>query len=258
MTYANRSRHPERFARPASACALATLFLVALFLSLVVATSAAAFDSTAPVLLLEVNGAIDPINAQYVVNGLDAASRVGAQAALIEMDTPGGLDSSMRQITGAMMSSSVPVIVYVTPNGARAGSAGVFIMMAADVGAMAPGTNIGAAHAVDLGSGGATNVPADETVKVTNDAAAYARTLATARHHDAVWAEESVRQSVALSANEALSQGVIDLVSADRTTLLANLDGRSIVRGANTSIVRGANTLNLRAFRVENQGVHAG
>jgi membrane-bound serine protease (ClpP class) len=237
MTYANRSRHPERFARPASACALATLFLVALFLSLVVATSAAAFDSTAPVLLLEVNGAIDPINAQYVVNGLDAASRVGAQAVLIEMDTPGGLDSSMRQITGAMIASPVPVIVYVTPNGARAGSAGVFIMMAADVGAMAPGTNIGAAHPVDLGSGGATNVPADETVKVTNDAAAYARTLATARHHDAVWAEESVRQSVALSANEALSQGVIDLVSADRTTLLANLDGRSIVRGANTLIL---------------------
>ena len=103
---------------------------------------------------------------------------------LIELDTPGGLDSAMRQITGAMLRSPVPVIVYVTPDGARAGSAGVFIMMAADVAAMAPGTNIGAAHPVDLAAV-ATNLPDDERIKVTNDAAAYMRTLATTRHHDA-------------------------------------------------------------------------
>lgn len=222
----------------------ALLLLTATFFAV---TAVAAIDSAAPVLLLTVDGAIDPINAQYVVNGLDAAARDGAQAVLIEMDTPGGLDSSMRQITGAMIASPVPVIVYVTPNGARAGSAGVFIMMAADVGAMAPGTNIGAAHPVNLGSGGVTNIPDDETVKVTNDAAAYARTLATARHHAALWAEESVRQSVALSANEALSQGVIDLVSADRAALIADLDGRSIVRGA-TTLVLHPKTSEIRPF----------
>jgi membrane-bound serine protease (ClpP class) len=199
--------------------------------------AAAAVEATPPILLLGVTGAIDPVNAQYVVRGLDEASRVGAQAVLIELNTPGGLDSAMRQITGAMLASPVPVIVYVTPNGARAGSAGVFIMLAADVGAMAPGTNIGAAHPVNLSSTGGSNLPDDERDKVTNDAAAYARTLATARHHDATWAEDSVRQSVALSANEALGRQVIDLVSADRSTLLTDLEGRSIARGASTLVL---------------------
>jgi membrane-bound serine protease (ClpP class) len=215
--------------------------MVTLALALIGATRTAAEDATAPVILVNVSGAIDPINAQYVIRGLDEASRVGAQAVLIELNTPGGLDSAMRQITGAMIASPVPVIVYVTPNGARAGSAGVFIMLAADVGAMAPGTNIGAAHPVNLSSSGGSNLPDDERDKVTNDAAAYARTLATARHHDAVWAEESVRQSVAISANEALDRKVVDLVSADRTTLLADLEGRSVARGGNTLVLHPKN-----------------
>jgi membrane-bound serine protease (ClpP class) len=150
---------------------------------------------------------------------------------LIELNTPGGLDSSMREITGDMLVSPVPVIVYVTPNGARAGSAGVFITLAADVAAMAPGTNIGAAHPVGLDTGGASNLPNDERDKVTNDAAAYARMLATTRNHNPTWADESVRQSVALTADEALAQHVVDLVSPDRGRLLAAIDGRAITRG---------------------------
>jgi len=183
--------------------------------------------------LLSIDGAIDPINAQYVTRGLQAAARDRVQAVLIEMNTPGGLDSSMRQITGAMLTSPVPIIVYVTPAGARAGSAGVFITMASDVAAMAPGTNIGAAHPVSIGSSG-SNLPDDERTKVTNDAAAYMRMLATTRHHNATWAEEAVRQSVALTADEALKQRVIDVISPDRTTLLDDVDGRPFTRDGKT------------------------
>lgn len=201
---------------------------VAALLSIVaVSRSTAASSATGGVVVLTVTGAIDPINAQYVSRGLDQATAEGASAVLIELDTPGGLDSAMRQITGAMLRSPVPVIVYVTPSGARAGSAGVFILMAGDVAAMAPGTNVGAAHPVtDAGN----NLPDDERTKVTNDAAAYMRTLAVTRHHNAAWAEQAVRQSVALSADEALQQGVVDLVSPDRDHLLASLDGRTIQR----------------------------
>src|SRR6185437_12799199 len=107
--------------------------------------------SSDTVVLLTIDGAIDPINAQYVTRGLQEAANERARAVLIEMNTPGGLDSSMREITGAMLTSPVPIVVYVTPAGARAGSAGVFILMASDVAAMAPGTNVGAAHPVSGG-----------------------------------------------------------------------------------------------------------
>lgn len=200
---------------------------MAAFLGILAVSQAAAKPNSGSVVVLTVTGAIDPINAQYVSRGLAQATQEGASAVLIELDTPGGLDSSMRQITGAMLRSPVPVVVYVTPSGARAGSAGVFILMAADVAAMAPGTNVGAAHPV---ASAGDNLPDDERVKVTNDAAAYMRTLATTRHHNATWSEQAVRQSVALSADEALQQGVVDVVSPDRDHLLASLNGRTIQR----------------------------
>jgi membrane-bound serine protease (ClpP class) len=189
---------------------------------------AGALEQRPRVDLLAVNDAIDPINAQYVQRGLKQAAGDGAGIALVELNTPGGLDSAMRQITSAMLTSPVPVVVYVTPSGARAGSAGVFIVMAADVAAMAPGTNVGAAHPVD-GSG--DNLSSDERDKVTNDAAAYIRTLATTRHHNAEWADQAVRQSVSLSADEALKLKVVDLIAPDRSALLSALDGRTVDRG---------------------------
>src|ERR1700736_6215859 len=121
------------------------VLLLALFALPSPSAIAASSGSSTDILVLSVTGAIDPMNAQYVTRGLDQAAREGDQAVLLELDTPGGLDSAMRQITGAMIASPVPVIVYVTPSGARAGSAGAFIMFAADVAAMAPGTNVGAA-----------------------------------------------------------------------------------------------------------------
>lgn len=203
-------------------------------LCLLVATLAApgraAAETTRPrVDLLTVSDAIDPMNAQYVERGLKAAASDGASMVLIELNTPGGLDSAMRRITAAMLDSPVPIVVYVSPTGARAGSAGVFILMAADVAAMAPGTNVGAAHPVN-GSG--SNLPSDERDKVTNDAAAYMRGLATARHHNARWAEDAVRHSVSLSAEEARQQDVVNLVSPNRDALLAALDGWTVERGA--------------------------
>src|SRR5712692_8132055 len=197
----------------------------------VMSRSVASAAAPAPhVDLLVVDGAIDPITAQYVTRGVDQASGDGANALLIEMNTPGGLDSAMRQITGALLRSTAPVVVYVTPAGGRAGSAGVFILMAADVAAMAPGTNVGAAHPVGLGGGGSSTLPDDERTKATNDAAAYMRVLATTRQHNADWAEKAVRESVALTADEALAQNVVNLVSRDRATLLATIDGRAIAR----------------------------
>ncbi len=211
--------------------AIGLALLGACLLFAVASTARAAGEPSAgPVDLLTVDGAIDPIVAQYVTRGLDGAQRDGAHLVLIELNTPGGLDSAMRQITGAMLRSAAPVVVYVTPAGGRAGSAGVFILMAADVAAMAPETNVGAAHPVGLGVGGGTNLPDDERAKVTNDAAAYMRLLATTRHHNAAWAEDAVRQSVALTADEARQQGVVNLVSRDRATLLADLEGWTVVR----------------------------
>ena len=149
-----------------------------------------------------VEGVISPSTAEFTIRAIRKAEKGGAQAVLLELDTPGGLDLSMRVIIKEILRSPVPVIVYVSPSGARAASAGVFITIAAHVAAMAPGTNIGAAHPVQMGGG---EMGEEMAKKVENDAAAYIRGLAERRGRNATWAEKAVRKSVSITATEALN-----------------------------------------------------
>ena len=187
-------------------------------------------DSRVPqIALLSYAGVINPVAAEYLVDGIAAAEKAKRQAVIIELDTPGGLDTSMRLIIKAINGASVPVIVYVAPSGSRAASAGAFITVAAHVAAMAPGTNIGSAHPVAMGGG-----EMDETMmaKVENDAAAYIKSLAEKRGRNAEWAEKAVRESVNVTEYEAVELNVIDLVADNVDDLLAQLDGRSIETAA--------------------------
>lgn len=181
--------------------------------------------------MLPYSGVINPVASEYVDKGLEKARALGAQALVLQLDTPGGLDKSMRLIIKSMLASPIPVVVYVAPAGSRAASAGVFITMAAHVAAMAPGTNIGAAHPVALGGG-----KMDKTMieKVENDAAAYIRSLAERWGRNADWAEEAVRKSVSIQASEAVEKGVVDLLAPSLEELLAKIDGRALQAGGRT------------------------
>ncbi len=186
----------------------------------VLAMTLALAEEQHPVLILEVEGTINPAQARYVTRGLEQARQLQAPAVVIRLDTPGGLDGSMRKIVQAVLDSPVPVIVHVAPPGARAASAGAFIALSAHVAAMAPTTNIGAAHPVQIGGGQpAAGSPTEE--KLTNDAAAYIRSIAESRGRSTEWAEAAVRQSRSSSAEEAKKAGVVDFVAADLDDLLA-------------------------------------
>ena len=177
------------------------------------------------------DGVINPVAAEYVAEALEAAGERGAEALILKLDTPGGLDASMRTIVKAVLASEVPVVVYIAPTGARAASAGVFITLAAHRAAMAPGTNIGAAHPVMLGGG-----PMDEEMKrkVENDAAAYIKSLAERRGRNAQWAEDAVRKSVSATEREALGLKLIDAVAPDLPSLLDQLQGLEVVTAVGT------------------------
>ena len=181
----------------------------------------------APVALVPLEGAVGPASAHFVKRAIERAAKDGTELVVIQVDTPGGLDSSMRELIKAILASPVPVAVYVAPSGARAASAGTFILYAAHVAAMAPGTNLGAASPVSIGGA----VPSREgkdgkkeedtlTRKVTNDAVAYIRGLAELRGRNADWAEKAVREGVSLPAQDALKLKVIDHVAADVPALL--------------------------------------
>jgi len=178
----------------------------------------------APVATIELEGVISPVTLRLVGIAIDRAQAERAQALVILLDTPGGLERSMRAIVQRMMNAEVPVIVFVSPTGARAASAGVFITMAAHVAAMSPATNIGAATPVAMGG------TADKTMmkKVENDSAAFIRTVALERGRNAEWAEKAVRQAVAITEREALKLKVIDLVADSLPDLLDKVDGRTI------------------------------
>src|SRR3989441_1818226 len=213
----------------------AFLSLLALaLLALPVATAAA----PAPVATIDIEGVINPVTLRLVGIAIDRAQAEGAQALVIQLDTPGGLERSMRAIVQRMMNADVPVIVFVAPTGGRAASAGVFITMAAPVAAMAPATNIGAASPVALGGG------ADKTMmkKVENDAAAFIRTVALERGRNADWAEKAVRQAVAITEREAVKLKVIDLIADSVPDLLDKIDGRTVKlpKGTTTLATKGA------------------
>src|SRR4030042_335056 len=176
------------------------------------------------VIVITINGVINPISAEYIGKNIRKANEKKVEALIVELDTPGGLDTSMRNIVKDIIGSEVPVVVYVSPSGSIAASAGVFITLAAHISAMAPGTNIGAAHPVGLGE------KMDKTMaeKATNDAAAYIKSLAERNKKNAKWAEDAVRKSISATEEEALKMNVIDLVSKDLNTLLSDIDGRKV------------------------------
>jgi membrane-bound serine protease (ClpP class) len=170
-------------------------------------------------------GPIGPAAAGFVERAVERAEDASASCLVIEMDTPGGLDSSMREIIREILGSRVPIVIYVYPSGARCASAGVFISMAADAVGMAPGTSIGAAHPVTIGGG---EVDEDTMDKIVNDSASYIKSLASQRGRNEEWAEQAVRESATATADEALDLGVIDAVAADIEELLAAIDGLKI------------------------------
>lgn len=204
--------------------------LVSLLLWVTLTALAPAAMSAPRVVALTLDGSIQPASARYLERGLKVAAESGAALVVIQLDTPGGLLLSLRSMTTAITGSGVPVAVYVAPPGARAASAGFFLLMAADVAAMAPGTNAGAAHPVALG--GKSGPGQDDTAltKATEDAAALIRALASQRGRSVEWAERAVRESRSYSAEEAEKLGLIERIAPNRAELLRALDGRTIRR----------------------------
>lgn len=216
---------------------LTGIFLTGFFLML---TASAGFGKTGESVREAVHvgtyeGVINPVAAEYINHVLAVAQEAGAAAVVLRLDTPGGLDTSMRLIIKDITASPIPVIVYVSPSGGRAASAGVFILYAAHIAAMAPGTNVGAAHPVAMGGG---EMDAVMKAKVENDAAAYIKSIAEKRGRNAQWAEDAVRKSLSVTEKEALTLKVIDLVAEDLTSLLAAVDGREVVTGAGKVVLR--------------------
>jgi membrane-bound serine protease (ClpP class) len=181
---------------------------------------------------------------------LTQAIQEKAHAVILELNTPGGLESSMREMTQSMLNAKIPIIVYVTPHGARAASAGMFITIAANVAAMAPGTNICAAHPVSIGSGGEQKPDEIMKEKVVSDAAAFARAIAKERGRNVTWVEQAVRGSDSAAAHEALKARVIDLIATDLKELLGQLNGRTVV------LPSGSITLQTRDIQLVKKLIH--
>ena len=180
----------------------------------------------APVFTIEVDGVINPATAKFIVDSIDQATNEGAQCLIIQLDTPGGLLESTRMIVKKMLTSNIPIVVYVAPSGARAASAGVFVTMAAHIAVMAPGTHIGAAHPVTLGAEGKENKTMTE--KILNDTVAFVKNIAKTRGRNTDWAEKAVVKSVSITDDEAVKLNVVDFVSPDMSSLLDKIDGKVV------------------------------
>ena len=209
---------------------------VALILFLAAPLQAGALDR---IVVVKISGAINPVVSEFVRDEIAAANDAGDSLVVLTMDTPGGLDTSMRIIIKAIQGSQIPVATFVSPSGSRAASAGTFIAVASHIAAMAPGTNIGAAHPVNMMGGGdeGGGEPSTMEKKVVNDASAYIRSLAEMRGRNASWAELSVRDSLSISAIEAKRLGVIDIVANDLDALLLVLEKRKVKMNSGNEIV---------------------
>ena len=200
-------------------------FLILFLLVPIYALPLSAAPESQDIFIIKVEDPIGPGVADFIETGIEKANDDLAACLIIELDTPGGLAESMRSIVKAILASNIPIVVYVSPSGARAASAGVMITMAADVAAMAPGTNIGAAHPVGAGGQEINKTMSD---KVVNDMVAHARSVAERRERNADWVEKAIRESVAVTETEALKQNIIDLIATDTDDLIRKLNGRQI------------------------------
>jgi len=223
----SRVRAPAEW--PAAFAAL-LVFVVAAFSARLLSVHAAAAPAASNVYELQINGEIEPILAEYITGGIDAANRENASLILITMNTPGGLDSSMRQIIAAILHSHVPVVTYVTPSGSRAASAGFFILLSGDVAAMSPGTDTGAASPLLEVAGNPVNINPTLGRKIMNEAAAYLRSYAARRGRNVELAVTAVTKAKAFSESEALKGNLINMVAPNTEALLAQLNGRTITR----------------------------
>ncbi len=207
------------------------------FLSILLLWLPGGYGEQGEVVVLELDGPINPGTAAFLTRGIEVAEKGNADLLIVRLDTPGGLASSMRSMVKGIMNSSIPVVVYVSPGGAGAASAGVLVTVSAHVAAMAPGTNIGAAHPV---SAGGKDIDKTMSEKVVNDMASYGRGIAKEKGRNGEWVELAVRESVSITAEEALEKGVIDLIATDLDDLLKKLDGREVALQKGTVTLRTA------------------
>jgi membrane-bound serine protease (ClpP class) len=244
--------------------------LLSFGLTLALLGGVATFAAAPQVWVVELDDAISPATADYFIHSLHGAEQAGAAALIVRLDTPGGLDQAMRDMIKEMLAATIPVVVYVAPNGSRAASAGTYLLYASHVAAMAPATNVGSSTPVSIGGGpfpsptspsepaptsgdkpgdGDAAAPAagQSTMerKVTNDAVAYIRGLAELRGRNAEWAEQTVREAANLPASEALKQNIIDLIAPDLNTLISDLNGRKV------QLQSGAVTLDLQGAEIK-------
>jgi len=207
---------------------IARILLILIGLLLAVSLAARAQTGSSRIDVLTVKGTINPVLTDYISRGIEQAEETGATAVVIQIDTPGGLDTAMRDIIQSIINARVPVVVYVSPAGARAASAGAYITLSAHVAVMAPNTAIGAATPVALGGDGEAQMSEEMKRKIINDAIAYIKDLASRHGRNAEWAEKAVRDGISATSQEALDLNVVDMVVSDIDTLITQLDGRTV------------------------------
>ena len=204
------------------------ILLILIGLLLVVSITVRAQTAGSRIDVLTVKGTINPVLTDYISRGIDQAEETGAHAVIIQMDTPGGLDTAMRDIIQSIINAKVPVVVYVSPAGARAASAGAYITLAAHVAVMAPNTAIGAATPVAMGGDGEAQMSEEMKHKIINDAIAYIRDIADSHGRNAEWAEKAVRDGISSPSQEALELNVVDMIAPDLNILITQLNGRQV------------------------------